>query len=98
MPDSRNLAFSTPQGSVKVLERAGYGGGPNRGPLEDILQFRIVVDVESADGQELLGALQRALPRIDILRWPESSKPNRYNSFLRTSPFQIQRRMFPSTS
>src|ERR1700722_18649650 len=45
---------------MELLERSWDGSGPGRGTLEDIFQIVIVVGVQSADGQELLGTLQLA--------------------------------------
>ncbi len=46
---------------VEVLERPG-GSSRSRGcTLEDIFQIVIMVDVEPADGQDLLGALYSPL-------------------------------------
>src|ERR1700730_10542778 len=45
---------------VEVLERARGPGGSRGCTLEDIFQIVIMVDVEPADGQDLLGAFQLA--------------------------------------
>jgi len=45
-------------GFVEVLERAGGRGRSRRCTLEDIFQIVIMVDVEPADGQHLLGAFE----------------------------------------
>src|SRR5580704_7920842 len=46
--------------SVEVLERPGDSGGPRGRTLKDIFQIVIMVLVESADGEEFLGALDLA--------------------------------------
>jgi len=55
--------FSGNAGLVEVLERAGGRGGSRRCTLEDIFQIVIMVDVEPANGQDLLGAFQLASKR-----------------------------------
>src|SRR5579863_7104870 len=57
----RGLHALGDEGGVKLLERSGNGSGPGRHTFEDIFQIVIVVGVEPADGQELLGAFQLAL-------------------------------------
>ena len=47
-------------GFVKVLERSRGRGCPRRCTLEDIFQIMVVVTVEPADGQDLLGAFELA--------------------------------------
>ena len=54
------LHASGDAGLVKVLERSHGRGGSRRGALEDIFQIVIMVDVEPADGQDLLGAFELA--------------------------------------
>src|ERR1700740_3463 len=45
---------------IKFLERSSGRGRTRRCPLENILQIVVVVKVEPADGQELLGAFELA--------------------------------------
>src|SRR5258708_7537618 len=45
---------------IKVLERSIGRGRTRRCTLENILQIVVVVEVEPADGQELLGAFELA--------------------------------------
>src|SRR6266478_4805985 len=52
------LHASGDAGLVKVLERSHGRDGSRRCTLEDIFQIVIMVDVEPADGQDLLGAFQ----------------------------------------
>src|ERR1700730_10349412 len=70
--DSRDLASqgkarhrwlrpSGHQSGVELLERSRDGSGPGRRTLKDIFQIVIVVGVQPANGQELLGASQLAL-------------------------------------
>ena len=47
-------------GLVKVLERSLGRGSSRRGTLEDIFQIVIMVEVEPANGQDLLGAFPLA--------------------------------------
>src|SRR5207245_2987284 len=54
------LHASGDAGLVKVLEGSHGRGGSRRCTLEDIFQIVIMVDVEPADGQDLLGAFQLA--------------------------------------
>jgi hypothetical protein len=61
------LIIATSDQSLGLLDRCGtletarYVSGPGRGSLEDIFQIVIVILVQSADGQEFLGAFQLAL-------------------------------------
>ena len=43
---------------VEILKGSAVGGSPGGRTLEDIFQIMIVVAVESANGQDLLGALE----------------------------------------
>ena len=52
------LHASGDAGLVKVLERSHGRGGSRRCTLEDIFQIVIMVDVEPADGQDLLGTFE----------------------------------------
>jgi len=45
-------------GFVEILKGSAVGGSPGGRTLEDIFQIMIVVAVESANGQDLLGALE----------------------------------------
>ena len=45
---------------VEVLERSRGRGGSRCCPLEDIFHVVVVIDIESADSQDLLGAFQLA--------------------------------------
>src|SRR6266446_5017046 len=56
----RGVHPSGNQSGIELLERSGNGSGPGCGTLEDIFQVVIVVDVESANGQKLLGTFQLA--------------------------------------
>jgi len=51
------LHASGDAGLVKVLERSHARGGSRCRTLEDIFQIVIMVDVEPANGQDLLGTL-----------------------------------------
>ena len=59
---------------VEVLERTRGRGGSRRCTLEDIFQIVIMVDVEPADGQDLLGAFQLA---TDEAIFPTGVRPER---------------------
>jgi hypothetical protein len=61
-PRQMRLHASGDAGLVKVLEGSHGRGGSRRCTLEDIFQIVIMVDVEPADGQDLLGAFQLATP------------------------------------
>jgi hypothetical protein len=49
------------QRRVELLERSGYCGGPDGGAFEDVFQIVIMILVESANGQDLLGTLELAM-------------------------------------
>src|SRR5258708_39009695 len=68
------LHASGDAGLVKVLERSHGRGGSRRCTLEDIFQIVIMVDVEPADGQDLLGAFQ--LPTDEAI-FPTGVGPQR---------------------
>src|SRR5229473_8719799 len=51
------------QSLVKLLERARLGSGQGRGTLEQILEIVIVIAIQPANRDRLLGALQ---PSLDI--------------------------------
>ena len=52
------LHASGDAGLVKVLERSHARGGSRCRTLEDIFQIVIMVDVEPANGQDLLGTFE----------------------------------------
>ena len=64
-------------GFVEGLEKAGGRGGSRRCTLEDIFQIVIVVDVEPADGQHLLGAFQLT---TDEVAFPTGVHPQRQST------------------
>jgi len=62
---------------VKVLERSRGGGGSRRCTLEDIFQVVVVVDVEPADGQDLLRTFELA---TDEAVFPTGVGPQRQST------------------
>jgi hypothetical protein len=59
-PRQMRLHASGDAGLVTVLQRSSGSSRSRRRTLEDIFQIVIMVDVEPADGQDLLGAFELA--------------------------------------